>query len=215
MVRGKKNKLKRQAAKDLVPYLDAALALKKVKRAGWVAKAGIADAESVADHTFSMCAAGMALADMMGLDTEKVLKMVVLHDLAESVVGDYMPGQVAAKEKADAEDAAMSKILTCLPAEVRAEYRGIWQEFLAGRTRTARFVHRLDKLEMALQAARYAKEGHDEKLLQQFFDSAARAIVVTGDGNNSRKKGEEKEESDDLLLVEILKSLNRARPVKK
>jgi putative hydrolase of HD superfamily len=167
--------------KDLAPFFDAAIALKSVKRAGWVAKAGINDAESVADHSFSMCAIGMALADMINLDAGRVMKMIVLHDLAESVVGDYMPGQVTPKEKEIAEDRAMKKILACLPANVQAEYVKIWQEFLAGKTRIAKFVHRLDKLEMALQAQRYANNGHDEKALEQFFESAKKAVNTEDD----------------------------------
>lgn len=167
--------------KDLSPFFDAAIALKSVKRAGWVAKAGINDGESVADHSFSMCAIGMALADMMKLDAEKVMKMIVLHDLAESAVGDYMPGQMAAKEKVAAEDRAMTKLLACLPANVQAQYVTTWQEFLAGRTKIARFVHRLDKLEMALQAEKYSREGHNEALLQQFFQSAKKIVDIEND----------------------------------
>ena len=88
----------------LAPFFDAVLALKIVKRAGWVAKAGIKDAESVADHTFSMCVIGMALSDIMSLDTKKVVRMVLLHDLAESMVGDSMPGQVSARKKMQQEN---------------------------------------------------------------------------------------------------------------
>ena len=167
--------------KDLSPFFGAAIALKSVKRAGWVAKAGISDSESVADHSFSMCAIGMALADAMKLDAEKVMKMIVLHDLAESAVGDYMPGQVAIKEKEAAEDRAMTKILACLPADVQAQHAMIWQEFLAGRTRIARFVHRLDKLEMAMQAQRYLADGHDGNALEQFFESAKKAVNTEDD----------------------------------
>ena len=108
--------------KDLSPFFGAAIALKSVKRAGWAAKAGISDSESVADHSFSMCAIGMALTDAMKLDAEKVMKMVVLHDLAESAVGDYMPGQVTIKEKEAAEDRAMTRILACLPTDVQVQY---------------------------------------------------------------------------------------------
>jgi putative hydrolases of HD superfamily len=167
--------------KDLSPFFGAAIALKSVKRAGWVAKAGISDSESVADHSFSMCAIGMALADAMKLDAEKVMKMIVLHDLAESAVGDYMPGQVAIREKEVAEDRAMTKILACLPADVQSQYAMIWQEFLAGRTRIARFVRRLDKLEMAMQAQRYLADGHDGKALEQFFESAKKAVNTEDD----------------------------------
>ncbi|MEO9295161.1 MAG: HD domain-containing protein [Nitrososphaera sp.] len=168
-------------AKDLSPFLDAVLALKTVRRAGWVAKAGIKDAESVADHTFSMCAIGMALSDIMGLDTERAIRMILLHDLAESVVGDYMPGQVAAEKKMQQESEAMKSILACLPPKVRADYQKVWQEFLAGKSRTARFVHRLDRLEMALQARKYGNDGHDKKLLAQFLQSAQKVVGREGD----------------------------------
>ena len=166
---------------DLVPFFDAVLALKTVKRAGWVAKAGITDAESVADHTFSMCAIGMALSDIMGLDAGRAVKMILLHDLAESIVGDYMPGQVSARKKIQEENRAMDSILACLPAKVRTDYQKIWKEFLAGKTKTARFIHRLDRLEMALQAKRYEKEGYDKKSLSQFFSSAQKTVGREGD----------------------------------
>jgi putative hydrolase of HD superfamily len=74
----------------------------------------------------------------------------------------------------------------------------VWREFLAGRTKVARFVHRLDKLEMALQANRYMQAGHDGRLLEQFMRSAEKEV-----------------NKDDDLLKEILKSLRaseRARP---
>lgn len=165
----------------LAPFFDAVLALKTVKRAGWVAKAGIKDAESVADHTFSMCIIGMALSDIVGLDTEKVVRMVLLHDLAESMVGDSMPGQVSARKKMQQENEAMKSILACLPPNVRSDYQKVWQEFLAGKTRAARFVHRLDRLEMALQARKYEKDGHDKKSLAQFLQSAQKAAGAEGD----------------------------------
>lgn len=189
---------RRPVAEDLFPFLDAVLALKTVRRAGWGANAGIIDAESVADHSYSMCAIGMALSDMLGLDTKKAMKMIVLHDLAESMVGDYMPGQVAAGEKVRAEDRAMKSILSCLLPGVRSDYGKVWKEFLAGRTEVARFVHRLDKLEMALQADRYMQAGHNGRLLEQFMRSAEKEV----------NRGDD-------LLTEILKSLRsskRTRP---
>ncbi len=178
----------------LQPFFDAVLGLKAVDRAGWAAKAGIKNPESVADHTYSMCAIGMALSDIMGLDTEKVLRMTILHDLAESVVGDYMPGEVTARSKIAQEKKAMKNILSCIPARTRKNYEKAWLEYLLNKTKEARFVHRLDKLEMALQANRYKKEHRTNKSLDQFFVSARKAVST-----------------EDDLLTEILKSLMPAR----
>src|SRR5215210_5416324 len=84
---------------ELISFFDSVLRLKSLKRAGWVAKAGISNPESVSDHTYSMCAIGMILSDMLGLDTERVMKMIILHDLAESIIGDYMPNEITREKK--------------------------------------------------------------------------------------------------------------------
>ena len=166
---------------NLSPFFHSVLKLKTVKRAGWVSKVKIKDAESVADHTFSMCAMAMLLADMLGLDTRRAMKMVILHDLAESVVGDYMPGDVSANQKLAKEKNAMKFILAGLPRKARCEYEKIWLEYLQNKTQVARFVHRIDKLEMALQANQYAKQGYAGKLLSPFFESAKTTVGDEGD----------------------------------
>ena len=82
--------------KQILPtqFFQSVLRLKRVKRAGWISKVKVHNPESVADHTYSMCAMCMVLSDLLRLDTERVLKMVILHDLAESIIGDYMPGEL-------------------------------------------------------------------------------------------------------------------------
>jgi putative hydrolase of HD superfamily len=166
---------------DLSPFFHSVLQLKSVRRAGWVSKVKIKDAESVADHTFSMCAMAMILSDMLGLDTQRAMKMVILHDLAESIVGDYMPGDVSANQKMAREKNAMKSILAGLPKKIRIEYEKIWLEYLQNKTKVAKFVHRIDKLEMALQANQYAKQGYAAKLFAPFFESAKTAVGDEGD----------------------------------
>ena len=183
---------------DLFPFFQSVLKLKTVKRAGWVSKVKVENAESVADHTFSMCAVAMLLSDVLRLDTERAVKMAILHDLAESVVGDYMPGDVTARQKLSQEKKAMKAILAGLPRKARSEYEKIWLEYLEKKTEVAKFVHRVDKLEMALQAGQYAEQGYDRNLLAPFFESA--------------KKGVGDEEGD--IMNEILNSL-RPAPSKK
>lgn len=162
---------------DLDTFFLAALKLKSVKRAGWVSRVKVEPAESVADHTFTMCAVAMVFSDILRLDTERVVKMVILHDLAESVVGDYVPGDVSASEKMRQEKEAMEGILSALPGDVQSSYKQIWNEYVENRTDVAQFVHRVDKLEMAMQAGRYAEQGYDRQLLEPFFNSARKALA--------------------------------------
>ncbi|MFL6512134.1 MAG: HD domain-containing protein, partial [Nitrososphaera sp.] len=58
-------------------FFHSVLELKSVKRAGWVSKVQVENAESVADHTYSMATIAMLLSDMLGFDTLKVIKMVL------------------------------------------------------------------------------------------------------------------------------------------
>lgn len=95
----------------------------------------------------------------------------------------------------------MKNILACLPAKVRSDYAKIWREYLQDKTKEARFVHRIDKLEMALQAARYARDGYSAELLTQFFESAHKAVDIDEDGKAD-------------MLTETLKSLSPAPRMK-
>src|SRR5215210_4489545 len=166
---------------DLSLFFHSVLELKSIRRAGWVLKVRVEDSESVADHTFSMATIAMLLSDMRGLDTHKVIKMALMHDLAESIVGDYMPGDVTPRQKLVKEKKAMRLILSGLPKEIREEYGEIWLEYLHNRTEIAKFVHRIDKLEMALQAYQYARQGYADKLLAPFFESAQTGVDDAGD----------------------------------
>lgn len=160
----------RKKLTDLTPFLQHVLRLKHVKRAGWISRPKISNPESVADHSYSACAISMALSDMLGLDTERVMKMAILHDLPESIVGDYVPGEVTKKQKRLEENNAIDAILQSIPSHLRSDYKGIWEEYLFNKTDIARLVHTVDKLEMALQARKYAIEGSPGHLLAQFLD---------------------------------------------
>jgi len=75
----------------------------------------------------------------------------------------------------------MKSILAGLPKNARTEYEKIWLEYLQNKTGVSKFVHRVDKLEMALQALQYARQGYDSKLLAPFFASARSAVGDEGD----------------------------------
>ena len=72
-----------------------------------------------------MATIAMLLSDMMGLDTHKVIKMVLMHDLAESIVGDYMPGDVTPRQKLAKEKKAMRLILS---RSSQRDKRRVWRD---------------------------------------------------------------------------------------
>jgi 5'-deoxynucleotidase YfbR-like HD superfamily hydrolase len=69
------------------------------------------------------------------------------------------------------ETKAMKSILFSLPVSVRIDYIGIWKEFLLNGSQEAQLVHKVDKLEMLLQAREYLLQGYPIRYLEQFFKS--------------------------------------------
>lgn len=143
--------------------------LKKIPRTGWKTKAGIAEAESVADHSFRVGLAAMLLSDFIGLDTLKVVRMALIHDLAESITGDLTPEQVSGEtDKILLEDKAMDTLLDNIPSKIKPLYIDAWREWVKGESREAKLVREVDAFEMALQAEEYIKSGYDRSKLSEF-----------------------------------------------
>ena len=146
--------------------------LKKISRQGWIDKLSIDRPESVADHSYSMAMICMVLSDLGNLNSEKIIKMTLLHDLAESEIGDYTPEQLNKEKKNSLEDEAFYKIIKNLPDVIKLQYLEIWQEYQENNSAEAKMVHQIDRLEMALQAKIYEKDGHSKEKLESFFESA-------------------------------------------
>jgi putative hydrolases of HD superfamily len=185
-------KLEKNQLVNLVSFFRIVCNLKTIKRSGWIHKSNITSPESVADHSYSMCMMSMILAEIMNLDSGYIMKMVIIHDLAESMVGDHMPDNISSEEKQLLEDKAMKKIISKLPNSLRKNYLRIWNEYNNNITVNAKFVHNMDKLEMALQAKEYEFEGYPKEVLQPFVKSATDYIS--------------KERFD--LVFEILQTIN-------
>jgi Predicted hydrolases of HD superfamily len=73
----------------ILDFFKNALNLKNISRQGWIDKLSMEHPESVADHSYSMAIMGMVISDLENYDSEKMLKMILLHDLAESKIGDF------------------------------------------------------------------------------------------------------------------------------
>lgn len=171
-------------------FFQIVLGLKKIQRKGWKEKLGLKNVESVADHSYSMAIMSMVLSDLMTLDTNKILKMALLHDLVESETGDFTPDEISKEKKHIVENDAMKKILKNLPSNLEQEYNVVWNEYQENKTEESLFLHDIDKLEMAFQAINYFTDGSSKENVQSFIESV----------NNEIKNTELKEIFNKLLL---------------
>lgn len=154
----------------LLDFLNSIANLKTIPRQGWIDKLGLEKPESVSDHTYSLTMMSLIFSEIQKLDTLRVLKMSLIHDLAESHTGDLTPSEISKEEKSKLEKSTMEKILQDLPDDIGDQLSQIWNEFLEQKTPESILVHELDKLEMVLQAKIYEKNGHFN--IQSFLQSA-------------------------------------------
>ena len=157
-------------------FFQRVLELKNVPRQGWKEKLEIDNPESVADHSYSTSVMSMVLSDLDGLDTEKIIKMALLHDLSESIIGDITPDKMLKDEKINKENFAMKQILKNLPNKIAAQYFEIWCEYQKNSSQESKLLHDIDKLEMVFQAKFYQDNGISNEKLQTFFDTAKMGI---------------------------------------
>jgi putative hydrolase of HD superfamily len=157
--------------KEIIEFSKIVGKLKKVKRMGWV-RVGIQDPESVAEHSFSTAILAMVIADIKNLDKEKMIRMALLHDLDESIIGDLTPydKQNFKKEELMKRKKEVEKqIISLLPEKLQEKYLEILEEHDENKTKEARIFEQIDKLEMAIQTLKYEKEGYGKDKLEEFW----------------------------------------------
>ncbi|HEU0165307.1 MAG TPA: HD domain-containing protein [Thermomicrobiales bacterium] len=174
--------------------------LKRIPRTGWLDR-GLPsnEAESVADHSLlAALIAWLTAMDDPDLDADHVLKLALVHDLAEAIFGDLPPYDRAevptdpgerdaffrvrhlrtpenAAAKRAAESDAAATLLDLMPETARAEFSSLWDEYEARETSESRFVKQVDRLEAFLQARIYAQD-HPDLPLDGFTDMAEKEI---------------------------------------
>jgi putative hydrolase of HD superfamily len=167
--------------KDFIEFARMVGKLKSIKRAGWIDRE-VTNPESIADHSFRATLIGMTLSDLEKLNTEKVMRMLILHDIEESVTGDIMAIDKVKMNKEELHNnqiRAIENILSPLPESLKKSYISIWKEMEEGLTQEAKFCKDVDKLEMMIQADDYEREDISNKeKLRPFWSRELRDINI-------------------------------------
>jgi putative hydrolase of HD superfamily len=168
---------------DLPALLRHLLRLKAIPRTGWLDRGVPAgETESVADHILMTTLLGWLTAGPE-LDRDRVLKLALVHDLAEAITGDPPPYDRDDVPPADDRDAvraffsrrhvrseagkatkrrdeavATATLRALMPEAAGAEIAALWQEYEAQESAEARFAKDLDRFEAFLQSREYARQ---------------------------------------------------------
>ncbi|TVP41761.1 HD domain-containing protein [Candidatus Nitrosocosmicus arcticus] len=151
--------------------------LKELCRTGWKEKMEIENAESVASHTLLMIVLVFFLSEKYRYSYKKkvrLIEMALIHDLAESIIGDITPETMNENKKRKLENDAFCKITEKMsPKILKKKYLELWHEYQTNKSFESKFIHLIDKLEMVVQAKYYLdnrKEVKDE-MVRPFFHS--------------------------------------------
>lgn len=110
--------------------------------------------ENTAEHSWHVALYALVLADQAGADVniDRVIKMMLLHDLVEIDVGDVPihSGDGHAHHSIQTqslEAKAADRIFALLPEDQAKAFRALWDEFEAAQTPDARFAKSLDRVQ--------------------------------------------------------------------
>ena len=157
--------------KNSMRFYMLATQLKYKIRSGWdkshwnVSKDRL---ESIAEHVYGTCILALSIDSEFktNLDINKVIKMLVLHELGEVIIGDITPfDNITPEEKMIKEHEAMREVVGDLINQ--KEFLSLLFEFDEKKTKEAIFAHHCDKLEADIQAKIYQDMGCQHPLNEQ------------------------------------------------
>jgi len=184
--------------KNVIKFFSEIGKLRFLKRKWDLRGVSKEEAESSADHAFRVSLLAWFMASKENLDVEKVIKMSLIHDLCNVYVGEITPydklltgdpekdklilrglpryskeqKEEMIKERREKEEAAFDKLLALVPDHSFAnEIKELWLDYEFVRTREARFVRQIDRIEPLMQAIEYKKEGKIEDIQVYWYQA--------------------------------------------
>ena len=163
--KSKQNISEDKKLEKLVDFYVNALALKDIIRTGWdkehwnVLKERL---ESVAEHTYStmILAVGMhSVFDYRNIDIDKVIKMLLMHDLGEKIIGDIPEFDPRKNSKKERELLAFKEIVSSLPN--KKEFVDLFIEFSEMETPESIYANLCDKMDCDIMAKVHEDNGYN------------------------------------------------------
>ena len=159
-------------------FYDEIYELKNLVRRGWQLRVFTGERlESDAEHSFSCCLLALKIIHdrKLKLNTEKVLKMLLYHELGEIDVGDITPvDNISKEEKHKMEKVAVERISKVFEMPEMFE---LWQEFEENITPEAKFCKMIDKLDAVKQSKIYSNHQNSNEPFNEFYFNALDKIA--------------------------------------
>ena len=109
--------------------------------------------ENSAEHSWHLAMYALLLNEYASgpVDTNRVMRMLLLHDVVEIDVGDFpIHGGSSSQLQAEQEARAAARLFGLLPQPQGRELLALWQEFERAETEDAKFAKALDRFQPLL-----------------------------------------------------------------
>lgn len=110
---------------------------------------GLERYENSAEHSWHVCLCALMLKEYANEDIniDRVIKMLLIHDIGEIDAGDTIIYKSETKDRKEIEAAGVKRILGFLPSEKqKEEYMMLWYEFEAGITPESKYAKAIDRI---------------------------------------------------------------------
>jgi putative hydrolase of HD superfamily len=143
----------------LSPYLEFILSTEKLKTVERrTSVIGTSRRENSAEHSWQVALLAYVLRDFANesVDIDKVVRMLLVHDLPEVLSGDtfFYSSERDGEAKEDLfkrEHEAAKELFSSLPEKTASELMSLWEEYEKRETPESRFAHALDRVIPGLQ----------------------------------------------------------------
>jgi putative hydrolases of HD superfamily len=127
--------------------------------------------ESTAEHIYStIMLAKYFLKKIKDLDENKVINLILYHDLCEIYAGDTFTSERTEITNRKEQEATI-KLSKIIPTELSKEFLDYWNEWLAQETNEAKFAKAMDKLDPPINELynmhKWKEYGYTEKMLRK------------------------------------------------
>ena len=138
--------------------------------------------ENDAEHSWTICVMALLLREYSDFPVkiEKVIEMLLIHDIVEIDAGDTFFFSPERDNKSN-ENKAAERIFGLLDTEKKEYFINLWQEFEARKTNEAKFAAVFDRLEPIIQ--NYLTEGYTWKKHNITYDMIINKIKYIEEGS--------------------------------
>ena len=165
---------------DLVKFYQDIDKIKHIERKGWSAIGVEGTKDTIASHSYGAALLSWVLSKKENLDENKLIKLMLIHDLIMAHMGDYTPQDKEYVSKREIENNSFINLLKNIPMEIKEDFEELFKEYQEEKTEEAIFARECDKLDTLLQSLMYSQRLKKNELSQFISSYKSKFKSVTG-----------------------------------